>query len=252
MSTAFLSPKLQEDSEKSLGITVEEYKARRMSLMQLCVGSEQFRSLRSHLLCVPAAPRVFFSSNIMYPFRQNAEFNYLCGYQEANCVLFMFTEQGKGVENFKSVLFVPQRFQHEEIWDGKFEGFDSIMKSTGVDEVRFIKDIATFLSTYMKDNNKFTLWYNYHKTVNPGLHRSVMADFLRQGKYKKLESCDNHIQSLRVVKSEAEIALMKKSIEITTAAFKSAHDMIDEWKSKSWVSLSILKMPVLAMWTEFF
>jgi hypothetical protein len=28
--------------------------------------------------------------------------------------------------------------------------------------------------------------------------------------------------------------------------------MIDEWKSKSWVSLSILKMPVLAMWTEFF
>ncbi|XP_062597488.1 xaa-Pro aminopeptidase 3-like [Saccostrea cucullata] len=231
--SGFLSAKLQEVPEKSLGITVEEYRRRRRNLIQLCVDTEHMKSSRSHLVCVPAAPRAFYSDRIMYPFRQNTEFNYLCGYQEANCVLFMFTEQGKGAENFKSILFVPQRFQFDEIWDGKFEGFDSIVESTGVNEARFTKDIASFLSQYVKDNSKFTLWYNYQKTANPDIHRSVMADFMRQGKYKKLENYDYYVQSLRVVKSAAEIALMKKSMEITEEAFKSVHHMIDEWKSAS-------------------
>ncbi|XP_048777069.1 xaa-Pro aminopeptidase 3-like isoform X2 [Ostrea edulis] len=231
MTTAFLSPKLQQVPEKSLGITVEEYKARRRSLMQLCVESEPLKSVHNHLLCIPAAPLSYFSVNNHCPFRQNTEFNYLCGYLEANCVLFMFTEPGKSVEDFKSLLFLPQSLQ--EVWYEKFEGFTNIVESTGVDEARFTKDIASFLSTYIKDNNKFTLWYNYQKTVNSEVHRSVMADFLRQGKYKKLKSFDYYVQSLRMVKSEAEIALMKRSMEITSAAFRSVHDMIDEWKSKS-------------------
>jgi Xaa-Pro aminopeptidase len=235
-STAFLSPKLQEVPEKSLGITVEEYKARRRSLMQLCVESEPLKNVQNHLLCVPAAPLSYYSVNSHCPFRQNTEFNYLCGYLEANCVLFMFTEPGKGVEDFKSVLFLPQSLQ--EVWYEKFDGFNDIVEATGVDEARFTKDIASFLSTYMKDNDKFTLWYNYQKPVNSEVHKSVMADFLRQGKYKNLKSFDYYVQSLRVVKSEAEVALMKRSMEITSAAFKSVHDMIDEWKSKSRVSES--------------
>lgn len=200
-------------------------------MIKLCLDSEPWRTSRNLLLCVPAAPPAYYSDQILYPFRQNTDFNYLCGYPKPNCVLILFTESGKE-ENFKSILFVPQPFEHQRIWDGEFEGEDSIARSTGVDEVKFTKDIASFLSTFVTDNSKFSLWYNYQKAVNPDFHKSVMADFLRQGKYKKLESCDLFVQSLRVVKSPGEIALIRKSMEITEAAFAAVDHMIDEWQSK--------------------
>lgn len=232
ISTSYLSPRVEGLTKDPSDITVEEYKTRRKNLIKLCLDSEPWRSSRNLLLCVPAAPPAYYSDQILYPFRQNTEFNYLCGYSKPNCVLILFTESGKD-ENFKTILFVPQPFEHEKIWDGEFEGEDSIARSTGVTEVKFTKDIASFLSTFVKDNSKFTLWYNYQKAVNPQFHKSVMADFLRQGKYKKLESCDLLVQSLRVVKSPGEIALMKKSMEITEAAFAAVDHMIDEWQSKS-------------------
>lgn len=205
------------------------------------MDSEPWRTSRNLLLCVPAAPPAYYSDQILYPFRQNTDFNYLCGYPKPNCVLILFTESGKE-ENFKSILFVPQPFEHQRIWDGEFEGEDSIARSTGVDEVKFTKDIASFLSTFVTDNSKFSLWYNYQKAVNPDFHKSVMADFLRQGKYKKLESCDLFVQSLRVVKSPGEIALIRKSMEITEAAFAAVDHMIDEWQSKrSKVSTSLAR-----------
>lgn len=210
-------------------------------MIKLCLDSEPWRTSRNLLLCVPAAPPAYYSDQILYPFRQNTDFNYLCGYPKPNCVLILFTESGKE-ENFKSILFVPQPFEHQRIWDGEFEGEDSIARSTGVDEVKFTKDIASFLSTFVTDNSKFSLWYNYQKAVNPDFHKSVMADFLRQGKYKKLESCDLFVQSLRVVKSSGEIALIRKSMEITEAAFAAVDHMIDEWQSKrSKVSTSLAR-----------
>lgn len=231
ISTSYLSPKLEGLSKDPSDITVEEYKTRRKNLIKLCLDSEPWRTSRNLLLCVPAAPPAYYSDQILYPFRQNTDFNYLCGYPKPNCVLILFTESGKE-ENFKSILFVPQPFEHQRIWDGEFEGEDSIARSTGVDEVKFTKDIASFLSTFVTDNSKFSLWYNYQKAVNPDFHKSVMADFLRQGKYKKLESCDLFVQSLRVVKSPGEIALIRKSMEITEAAFAAVDHMVDEWQSK--------------------
>lgn len=216
-------------------------------MFKLCIESEARRNSRNFLLCVPAAPPAYYSDQILYPFRQNTEFNYLCGYPKPNSVLFMFSDPANDKENFKSILFVPQVFEHQKIWDGEFEGVDKIAESTGVCEVRFTNEIASFLSTYVKDSVKFSLWYNYQKLANPEFHSRVMADFLRQGKYKKLENCDLLVQSLRVIKSQAEIALMKKSMQITEAAFKAVDDMIDEWEAGN-AKVSQLLVKFLYVW----
>ena len=148
------------------------------------------------------------SNDTEYQFRQDSNFYYLSGFLEDNsCIVFM-----KKNKKTKTILFVAKKDKTQELWNGKRLGADAAKKRFLVDEVYEYGEFNTKLKEYLKD--KKALYYDFN------LDYSKVKVLKRYS--KEVQSYDNIstlVQKMRLIKSDAEIALIKKAISIT----KDAH-----------------------------
>ena len=68
---------------------LQDYRERQILLMQQLPANS--------LVIIPAATTQYMSANIPYRFRQNSDFNYLCGYPEKDAVLLLESNAEKKV-----------------------------------------------------------------------------------------------------------------------------------------------------------
>lgn len=148
------------------------------------------------------------SNDTEYPFRQDSNFYYLSGFLEDNsCLVFV-----KSKKKIKTILFVAKKDKTQELWNGKRLGKDAAKKKFLVDEVFEYSEFNTKLKEYLSD--KKALYYDFN------LDYSKVKVLKRYSKEtQSYENIAHFIHNMRLIKSKAEIELIKKAISIT----KDAH-----------------------------
>jgi len=151
------------------------------------------------------------SNDTEYPFRQNSNYYYLSGFvEDKSCLVFI-----KGIKKVKTILFVHKKDKTQELWNGKRLGAIAARKRFLVDEVCEYQDFSLKLQEYV--SGKKTLYYDFD------LEYSKVKILKRHSKIiRSFENISPYVQKMRLIKSKAEIALIKKAISITRNAHYQA------------------------------
>ena len=190
-------------------ITQQEYQSRRNKLaQQLPEGS---------IAIVPAAHELLRNGDAHYRFRQDSNFYYLTGFNEPDALLVLIA--GKESE---SILFNRPRNPAAEQWTGRRLGQQGAVEELGMQRAFSIEDVAAELPGLL--SGKSAVYYSLAR--NASLEQlimdslSVIKDQVRRGIKAPNCLCDLEplLGEMRLIKSEAELELMRQAARISVDA----------------------------------
>ena len=151
------------------------------------------------------------SNDTEFPFRQNSNFYYLTGFREDNaCLLFV-----KKKKKCKIILLVEKKDKTKELWNGKRVGEKVAKKRFLVDEVYTYEKLSDLLKENMLE--KSTMYYDFDLDYSKV---KILKRFTKNLSANK--NIAKPIEAMRLIKSEAEIQLIKKALLITKEAHHRA------------------------------
>ncbi|VUZ56914.1 unnamed protein product [Hymenolepis diminuta] len=233
MFTVRILRSLQRHFSTSVPIPKSEYASRRSELVEKIVQiSSSNQSSAHHLVIIPSAEVKYASLHVPYSFRQDSYFRYLTGITEPNAILALEIEC-KSSDNvaFLPRLFVEERTVHERLWDGPSLGISGATKLTGIKQTlpaQCLSDYLKMVLSNLYSANGF-LWFNAPFTIKSGerapVNRSIfslVSEHFTESKLSKshLRNPNPLIDELRVVKSEAELKIMRQAVKNTSIALK--------------------------------
>jgi len=196
-------PELLQHGEIQPGITSFEFSQRRHQLAhQLPEGG---------VAILQSAPQTFMAGVIPYPYRQDADFQYLTGIIQPGPIA---TIQANG----KFSLFYSDRDAWRETWDGARLSHDATLEYFGADEAFPLSEIPQKLSALLANASVVAL--DVQKSDVAPLASAVSqlpAMKIAEGQ-GKVQSLHHMIHRLRWVKSPAELELMRRSAGAAAAA----------------------------------
>lgn len=171
---------------------------------------------------LPANAEYIRNDDVHYEFRQDSNLLYLTGYPEAgSCAVICSDESGK--THF--TLFVQDRDKLMEMWEGERYGKERAKDIFGPDDCRSISELSAHLPKLMGGASRLFyrlgLYPSYDQKVLQALetHRKNQG---RTGKgYLTISDAKEAIGELRVIKSESELALMRKAAKISAQAHRT-------------------------------
>lgn len=187
-----------------------EFKARRAELMRQ-MGPNSIAIL-------VAAPEYLRNADTHYTYRQNSDFYYLTGFKEPYAAAVFVPGRAEG----EFIFFNQTNNLDLEIWIGKRIGQEGACQDYGADEAYPIEQLNEKIPELMK--NKKTLYFpigscsQFDKQVSDWLNmirRGVRAGFSAP---EQMINVSHIIHEMRLIKSEAEIALMRHSSELSAQA----------------------------------
>lgn len=196
-------------------IEAAEYQQRRQALMEkIGTGTAIFRS----------APMAVMHNDVEYTFRQDSDFYYLTGFNEPNAVAVFAPHH----EEHKFVLFVQPKDPEKEVWTGYRMGVEGAKERYGADEAYPISELEEKLPQYLI---KASCIY-YHVGRDRRFNETVLTHWQRLMRtYPKrgtgpvaIQDSGTILHPLRLVKSPAELQLMRKAAEISVKAHIHAQE----------------------------
>ncbi len=184
-------------------ITEKEYKKRRDLLSK--------KLSENSVGIIFSAEPATRSHDTHHPYRQDSNFYYLCGFKEDSAALVFLKSKGKT----KTVLFVHKKDKIIELWTGERVGVKEAKKRFLVDEVCAIDDFEKKFKGYMKGKKNIYFEINSKKTGVKKVSKST-KDF------KTMHDIVPFVQKMRLIKSAAEIEMIRESIYITAKAHHRA------------------------------
>lgn len=190
-------------------ITQQEYQARRKKLAQnLPAGS---------VAIIPAAHEALRNGDAHYRFRQDSNFYYLTGFNEPDALLVVIAGQ-----DGQSILFNRPHNPAEEQWTGKRLGQERAVSELGMQAAFPVDSIPDELPTLL--GGKSAVYYAIAR--NPELEKIIRQALIvvkgqvRRGIKAPDSLCDLEpmLGEMRLFKSTAEVALMRKVAHISVAA----------------------------------
>jgi Xaa-Pro aminopeptidase len=157
-----------------------------------------------------------------FQFRQNSDFWYLTGYNEPDAVLLLIPGRAEG----EVVLFNLPNDPKAEIWTGRRSGQSGACRDFGMHQAFVIDEFDKKLPEFFNDRN--TIYYpigrnmKFDRQVIDAMNRSRAG--VRRGATAPNLFCnlDPLLHSMRVIKSDAEIAMMQKANDISSEAHRMA------------------------------
>jgi Xaa-Pro aminopeptidase len=193
-----------------------EYQQRRQALMEkIGTGTAIFRS----------APTAVMHNDVEYNFRQDSDFFYLTGFDEADAVAVFAPHH----EEHKFVLFVQPKDPEKETWHGYRVGVDAAKERYGADEAYPITELDEHLPKYLEQADR--IYYrlgrdrNFTQTLLTHWQKLITSYGKRGTGPKAIEDVGFTLHGMRMVKSEAELALMRRAIAISVEAHNVAREM---------------------------
>ncbi|MGO1499713.1 MAG: Xaa-Pro aminopeptidase [Marinobacter sp.] len=191
-------------------IPVKEFAERRRKLME--------RMAPDSIAIIPAAPECVRNRDVLHPFRQDSDFQYLTGFGEPEAVLALIP----GREHGESVLFCKERNPEKELWDGFLVGPEGAIERYGLDDAFPISDIDDILPGMIEGRSR--VYYPLGK--DQGFDTRVMdwvkviRSKVRSGAHPPGEfvSLEHFLHDLRLYKSANEIKAMARAGEISAQA----------------------------------
>lgn len=194
-------------------ITLDEFRARRRSLMASLPADSA--------VLLPGASLVTRSRDSEYPFRQDSDFHYLTGFPEPDALLLLLP----GREEGESVLFCQDRNPLMEAWTGIRLGADGAVREHGVDQAFENAERDERLAALL--DGRRTLYLPLADGEAMALAdevRSELAARVRHGARppEALADVSPLLHEARLIKSEAELALLRHAAEISARAHRRA------------------------------
>jgi Xaa-Pro aminopeptidase len=186
-----------------------EYRQRREQLMaKIGSGTAIFRS----------APMAVMHNDVEYNFRQDSDFFYLTGFNETAAVAVLAPHH----EQHKFILFVQPKDREKEVWSGYRCGVDAAKELYGADEAYPINELDEKLPQYIEKSDRIYYHLGRDKNFNQQIlnhWQKLLRGYPRRGTGPiAMEDTGHILHSMRLIKSESELALMRKAANIAVEA----------------------------------
>ncbi|KAJ8734312.1 hypothetical protein PYW07_014863 [Mythimna separata] len=209
---------ITDQDHLTCGITQAEYKERRERFVSKL--TEELNVNAAHIIVIPAARKQYMSDKIPYVFRQNSDFFYLTGCLEPSAALVLLKESQ--TDNFKSILFVHDKDAHAELWEGPRTGCAVAPKLFCVDEAQPIEQFGTFLNKMTLSTKPAVLWYNMESVADLEVQKAVQGALRGDNNNLTIADPQRALHFMRVIKSPAEIELMKETCYVGSQSINMA------------------------------
>jgi Xaa-Pro aminopeptidase len=195
-------------------VKAEEFARRREQLVRM-VG-------KGGIVILPAAPVQKRSRDVEYRFRQDSDFYYLTGFAEPHAVAVLLPDRAGA----QFVLFCRERDKEKELWDGYRAGQDGAVRDYGADDAFPIDDIDDILPGMIESSSRVyytmgmypdfdTRIAEWIKSLRGGGSRGVHTP-------REFVALDHLLHEMRLFKSKAEVAAMRKAAKVAAKAHERA------------------------------
>ncbi|WP_413166545.1 aminopeptidase P N-terminal domain-containing protein [Capilliphycus salinus ALCB114379] len=196
-------------------ITSAEYQQRRQQLMEkIGNGTAIFRS----------APMAVMHNDVEYAFRQESDFFYLTGFNEPNAVAVLAPHH----EEHKFVLFVQPKDLEKETWTGYRTGVEKAKEVYGADEAYSIAELDEKLPKYLQKADRIFYRLGHDEAFNNKVLKHwqrLMRVYPKHGTGPiAIQDAGTILHSMRLIKSETELELMRKAADISVKAHNHARN----------------------------
>ena len=211
----------KNESELTPGITSTEYAKRRLNLLNSICKTRVGKRFDRHVIIMLASDYKTMSNDIPFPFHQDVDFLYLTGINEADsiAVLEVSSPQYDSDKVTSFLLFLKPKDVKRELWDGPVIGEQAAVEYFKADESFPLHE---FESVFKKrfGSGDYCVWLKNSKDINLR-NEEMLKKILNSTAFhkKSLENVETSIQSLRLIKSSAEVEIMKQSATIGVHAF---------------------------------
>ena len=190
-------------------ISTKEYARRRRQLMRMAG--------REGIVVVPAAPERIRNNDATYPYRQDSDFHYLCGFGEPDAVLALVPGRKAG----EAILFCRERDALREAWDGARVGPEDASEKLGVDDAFPIDDIDDILPGLIEGRER--VYYHFGRDAEFDLRligwvkrvQTLRGPEARTP--REFVALSHLLHDLRLYKSRDELRLMRQAAAIAAA-----------------------------------
>ena len=195
-------------------ITNKEYSARRKELMSLMHSNS--------IAIISAAPEKVRSRDTHYPYKQNVNLSYLCGFPEPESVLVLIPGRAQG----EMVLFCRDKDPLRETWDGYREGPEGAVSNFGADDAFPVADIDDILPNLIEGKDR--LYYAIGKDPEFDRHLMDWVNHVRNQRGNgalppgEFVDLDHFINEMRLFKTAGELKIMRKAADISVSAHSRA------------------------------
>ncbi|MDX1561399.1 MAG: aminopeptidase P N-terminal domain-containing protein, partial [Gammaproteobacteria bacterium] len=170
---------------------------------------------------LPAAPEKVRSRDTLYDYRPDSDFYYLTGFVEPEAVAVLIPGRSDG----EFLIFCRDRDPERELWDGKRLGPKGAVAELGCDAAYPVGELDQLLPDLIEHSER--VYYSMGKATEFDQRLLSWINALnarRQSGHAPSEivALDHLLHEMRLFKSRAETAVMRKAAQIAVAAHKRA------------------------------
>jgi Xaa-Pro aminopeptidase len=170
----------------------------------------------------PSAPERVRTNDTGYEYRQDSDLYYLTGFEEPESVLILAPNHPE----VKSALFVRTSDKDKETWNGRRAGVDGAKSLTGVDATYPVTELAERIDGFLDTSDRLFYSFSADSALNARIVERLKAyrhsrDRSGNGPVSLIEPA-SILHEMRVFKSAADIAGMRRAVEISGAGLIAA------------------------------
>jgi Xaa-Pro aminopeptidase len=195
-------------------ISKAEFAARRQKLLS---------QLPPHSMAILwSSPEVFRNGDTHFSYRQNSDVYYLTGFNEPESVAVFIPDRAEG----EFILFNRVKDPSREVWTGYYAGQEGAIKDYGANQSFPITQLDEHILELMHDKQR--IYYttsrrpDWDATVMRWVH--LFQQKVRSGVVAPIEffNIETLLHEMRLIKSPAEIKIMRQAAEVSAQAHKHA------------------------------
>ena len=176
---------------------------------------------KNSAVVIAGASMQYRNADSSYAFRQDSNFWYLSGFNEAESTLLLLINEKNNVQ---SIAFVPEKDELKEIWDGYRAGPEGAMKDYGFDLAFNNTEIDQRLPDLLVGHNQVFYPVGKSQTLDADIIEWIKSAKSKDRHSSAIDIADasSKVGNQRLIKDEDEIKIMKKACQISAEAHVEA------------------------------
>ena len=176
---------------------------------------------KNSAVVIAGASTQYRNADSSHAFRQDSNFWYLSGFNEAESTLVLLINEKNNVQ---SIAFVPEKDELKEIWDGYRAGPEGAMKDYGFDLAFNNTEIDQRLPDLLAGHNQVFYPVGKSKTLDGDIIEWIKSAKSKDRHSSAIDIADasSKVGNQRLIKDEDEIEIMKKACQISAEAHVEA------------------------------
>jgi len=199
-------------ARRGRGMNSTEFKRRRRQLMRM-MGDNSIAIL-------PTATEQVRSRDVLFPFRADSDFHYLSGFDEPEALLVLLPGRRQG----EFLLFCREKDPGKEQWDGYRAGLQGAVADFGADDAFPYGDLDDILPGLLEQRERVYYAMGCNSDLDQRMSNWVnqVRSRARAGVHAPTEflALDHFLHDMRLYKSRAEVALMRRAARLSASAHK--------------------------------